>query len=971
MASLFDSYLAAQVALKDVYAKISHQTPDEKRLFFKSHNVDYRHKVLKDGPLIEKFKYYQSCSFKEVFTRACRGTIVITPVNESEDKQLDHDNKKWFFALNKFFDWSDYRKYNHVNPLELIASLKETSCSLYASNKYDGSCIQSFVYNHQIHSYTLGSLDEHHIQSHKSNVTFASQSLKLLQDQLDLVVWLRDNEGCSLVSELCTPLNKIITDYSYSDEKGHLFPLIIIQSSGLPIEVPSAVASTPVFPVYPETFEADIATIFTSLENDPQTYGKCPEGVVVYLQGPSGSIPLFKMKRNEYINMHHVVSLEDGDDKSLYKVQRLICQGNDQDDFEYESCKTHSLIFKKWLLETAEKLSPHLPILANAIDTPKDYGKYLNAISIPTWIKNLLFGCKNKKKYPDDAYTFITSQLLQKIHSRGDKSLLLIKCSDEGIYWFAPELDPDFKPIIAPVVDETTSSTDNTQTVTEPESFVGMCFVDCDALCTTVTESLVQNIHPNPRVVNTVKSYSNIGLEMVFFVDTSHTIVDSLEVLISEWLSLTSYQVIKYTTQDEKMTMLTNILARKDTHATGAIKLAIHIDTSEIALTSSSYHAMTLCNFKSIGIHVNADHQPVIYGSKHKALIITIVDAPGTGKTTILKGVEDQLKSMSNRPIVWLSYDVLRSKGLPPDEVHAIFMRTFRKAVNENACILIDMCHDSPSTLKEIVGFEASGNAEILIMSFIPLDSAPKKKYIKVPSKWYLDWAINNCKQRIGDAITDTNKMNQSTLTDNKVVDGVVTAKLNGCVNQILNGKRGIIHFPHSNDAQKVPSTNELVAFIMKNVTEKLQVAPHPIPAAIYLGLPIPGAVLPILTPDQFAKIPSNVNNISLNHITIIPPNKDQVLENQQFIGVKYTCSFHDYVASDIVGIIRSQVINSKVTTDNLSTGNKIPFPSHPHVTLWIAQGTSSVSGLYLSRGIADSVGPQVGNNYEVSLVPL
>jgi len=218
---------------------------------------------------------------------------------------------------------------------------------LIATPKYDGSNIQIWYdkYKHSFECYTLGSLNEVPIQPNISSTTFKQMAFKLLSTQDKQ--YLEDNPDKSGIFELMSKLNPIVT--KYQEEK--LVPLIGIDSNGIPFQWPFSSTQKWIIDRNKDNFDDQLQYFQNEMVKNPNDYGLIPEGLVVYIHYKTSDIflPIIKVKRYEYCQLHHNVILHVGSISDLNMTERLVLNGNSDDVLTDEIKINHANKFKAYL----------------------------------------------------------------------------------------------------------------------------------------------------------------------------------------------------------------------------------------------------------------------------------------------------------------------------------------------------------------------------------------------------------------------------------------------------------------------------------------------------------------------------------------------------------------------------------------------------------------------------------------------
>ena len=259
--------------------------PEEFKLFFYRKGVHFKtHMVTFNGKpvTLKKFKYGPSCRFGENWMLATRGVTMITDNNQCSQT---------FFPMNKFFNFNrEFPTHLGMDPKEFCASLEKQGLKSLMMNKMDGTNIQTcYPFGYPL-SMTLGSVNPDIPIQPKiaGSPTFSALSLKLLEEQYPTILeYLRQHPKESLVSELCSVWNPIVTVYKHHGE-GKIIPLMIINDEGICEIGPLRILAPELFDAngFPcgsmtlsaATFEEDQLAFMRNVEAHPELFGQNPEG---------------------------------------------------------------------------------------------------------------------------------------------------------------------------------------------------------------------------------------------------------------------------------------------------------------------------------------------------------------------------------------------------------------------------------------------------------------------------------------------------------------------------------------------------------------------------------------------------------------------------------------------------------------------------------------------------------------------
>ena len=376
MSTHLDFYLKCQQELLDKLDK-----PDS---FFTQHDVSVK-LLQKDNRSYRKFKYEDNCRFTYPWQMACRGTTIITQSLASQKKLTP------VFSLNKFFNVHEIDKHYKMTFAELLTKLETEEYAFMYLPKHDGTCMQCFTDSAGIrHRITLGSLEKNTIG--KSLQSYADTTELLLQQFYpELLTFLDENVGYSLICEILTPDNVIKTVYDFTKkeyERGILKPFVMIRPDGVPtfsggcetttgkvdnlngdltltqLKLPtfSGGCETTTFwnlniedkwDFTPTNFEEVKEQAFAEMQLNPAKFGINPEGLVAYCYNNKSGIcfPIAKLKRPEYFTFSVSAGIEE-----LCKLQIHKLNGTIDDICLTEAQQRHIDDFSEYVDKTARQL---------------------------------------------------------------------------------------------------------------------------------------------------------------------------------------------------------------------------------------------------------------------------------------------------------------------------------------------------------------------------------------------------------------------------------------------------------------------------------------------------------------------------------------------------------------------------------------------------------------------------------------
>ena len=399
---------------------------------------------------IYNVKYTGLCTFAEDWHHASRGSTFVV---------LDNKIIESIYAFNKFFNLHEYPNYMGITSLDYMKQLESQGYKIVFQNKADGSCIRTWKCKAGVFSTTLGTTSETNaMQTLEGAPTFWKKSLELIRAKYPKVIkYIEENPGTTLLSELETPWNRIVTFY----EKEDIIPFVIVDKTGIPrwdilrnlapelfnengYPIDSSVTTT-------DTFEKDKETFFREIDNNPNL-GDCPEGAVIYAVKtdsdgrPTIAIPIAKAKRPEYTEKHLNVVLNPGSPQDLMNMQTLFIEDkfDDVDTVGREVRISHIDEFKKALQDMAQELDKHLPEIIvkapYAISGKQGRAEYAKIInSLPgslRWFNPFLFKHPDKLDGSANGYELIMNHL--KSEEDGEPSINKYQ-NKNGLFWWINE----------------------------------------------------------------------------------------------------------------------------------------------------------------------------------------------------------------------------------------------------------------------------------------------------------------------------------------------------------------------------------------------------------------------------------------------------------------------------------------------------------------------------------------------------
>lgn len=816
------SYLRQyQQAQKDFEAFWDEIPENSKSLIFGSYDITY-----KKRDSIEQVKYGTLCRFDESWQHACRGTTIV---------HLPEENPEIVYSLNKFFNLGELEIKFGQNPHDMMKQMEDDGFQLVMTYKEDGTNIKTFYdSNGNVHSMTLGSVDPTVKMQSKipDSPTFSGLSLELLRrDYPELMNYLKEHPYVALISELESPWNVIVTKYSTT----RIVPLCLIERDGLPKWsslhklLPTRFTPFPVGsrPTSARTFEADMIDYFRFLESNPNEFGHNPEGFVLYAYRDGVCLPWAKGKRPQYLEDHRQVSLIIGSAQDFKIVQIQVLKGEFDDEIGVgSSIRTqHALQFMNFLQQRHQEFLPVAERLRLAT-SPKEIATIVQ--QLPKWLQKSIFSLKGQSI--DHPSEFLVSSLLDQIDKIHQQS---------GDMWFLPS---------------------NSPTTSEKSKF--LVISDFDGTLIRFNSNPL-TIPTDPEWIipslNLLRGYHQLGARIVVITGRQASLSVEIQNLLHDELG---FEIPVYGCPDG--TKISLHKAQVLNQLRGEAETVVHLE-DDLSILQSNLDRLTRIRY--LGIQVIQGELAEIVSNSRSRVIVSLVQPPGSGKTTILRKIQDHYR---HRRTSYLSTDVFHrecrqlmkipeGEKVPGEMIYRHIVRSFARACNESDLILIDMCHDKSDMLKSI----EKSNCKTVIRTFMQLVSVRAKNG---KLKTDLDPQLRMVyQQRAHDRLSGNT---ETTLTDESKIDDVIDRKIQGCVQQVLN--RQIPQLP-------LGTIEEMVSTLISEIDGQLgnsTIREHPM---AYIGVPV--EVPSISDRDGFRRV-------EYPHVTIEAPSTQLTLSN---LGQKFS----------------------------------------------------------------------------------
>ena len=794
-----------RLSKRELYEHFIHEwsmkSSDNLRLHFKRFNIrcTVSTKRLSEGVTATLFnqKYDSLCMFVLPFTYACRGTTFTIINGECSD---------FIVGLPKFFNDLEIPKYRPDQTIDtLMTSLESDGYSLLLMNKEDGSNIRfwydTFGY---LHAYTLGTTTEKEMQSNiRDSPTFSTLAIKYLKHfypKLD--DYLKTNPGILCVAEIKSKWNKIVTKYEYSsDLNGSLTPLILIHRD-------YRMSWKEICDIYPElyengnpiyskltstsTYHQDKLDYFQFQSSHPELFGTIPEGFVLYAVKDDGTdcLPVAKGKSPEYIHAHHSVVLNVGSDIDL-KLAQLYKLQDRYDDLEGQiggvMRDEHIRKMEKALREIVNCMDSIQPHLIQHKTNSKIYAEIVKSLNVYNgvwveWLQHYLFQLRSTIT-EFDSLEFITECLLANKTGIHEIEVFHIKY---GIYWWNKELHiKKVKPIV-PVV--------QVCEVPLEEKLPAIAVFDFD-------KTLFDEV-PLINMIGILQLYHKMNITIMILTgrhlleeDIIHDVFESVDVkyILKCRPSHLTVTIHKCSMMKKLATQYHHIYHFEDNSHT------IN-QCAQIVNSNNSKYAGHLVKHGKIIQIIN----------KNECVFVALINPPGSGKTSVFNLLAHRFKQVS-----WISPDQIATKyreekgeKIAPDQMYLELIKAFKTASESGGIVFVDMCHNKPETLKDII---SSGHPYVF-GSFMTLSTIKRKgKPVQIVSKEYSEFISANVNRRI-----QSKEMNGSTLDCKNAVE-IALKKAEGCLHQIIQRSIPLL-------SEEIIPVEQMAEIVYEKIMEKLSV---------------------------------------------------------------------------------------------------------------------------------------------------
>ena len=778
-------------------------TPDELIKYFKSHHIMVKTRA--DGTL--KFKYNPICKFEQPSQHACRGTTMLS-------------NGTLVPALNKFFNHGQFETQYGFPYQKLWDTYSKTNCnfSVHAAYKIDGTNIQ-VTYNTAVERFeitTLGSLNAVIMQGNMTDSpTFEQMFINLAKkaaadanaDQ-DLFTVMKSNSRYSLVFEMCSKYNKIVTDY---DKEFIQLLAIIDLDTGLPVvddALVNELKQVGIDQVHTRlvTSEDEVQEFMQYIVEHPEVYGSNPEGLVLNLHYPETNtyIPFVKYKRQEYLQQTGAVIMNPGNFQDLCRIEHLVLNNTD-DDLQLEVQQSHAKKFRTYLADKCAEMQSYMDQLANCTNS-KEYALKVQELTaeLPNkdhpmnqFTKPFLYEIKQLILNQEDAdsWELISAWLLKETNGITRLSKLQAGGNIDQ-QWFNRPADQSANK--APVVKPPTFKSqliskvvvfdlDGTvwKATSKPVYYKGDWWTDPESLAT---------VEVCERVCNLARAYYQHNFKVIFLTGRKQSLYA---------------QVLKHLRDIFPFEEL-NLLCTPDKEQTSVFKKLV------ISMLRSTFERVLVfdddvqiheaiqdtigCRLTQMLVNISNSVNIIEFNPNKKGIFITLVQPPASGKTSILTQLMETYTS-EGQDCVRLSVDMFKQQkrqelldnNLSQDEIKGLlrnhdvcqqifneFIRQCRHYYHKNYMVFIDCCNDNYDTIKSL-----NKIGTVKSYSFVPITRDNRGKSVVSPA--YLAWVYHKHVQR-------RNTGNESTLCleDDVKSLSIIMSKTAGCGMQVTNAQRKI-----------------------------------------------------------------------------------------------------------------------------------------------------------------------------------
>lgn len=864
---------------------------------FRREMIDLKFRLVNDGEhamSIVQIKYKQGVTFDAAWKYACRGVTVIIDTKENSVLGVS-------WCLDKFFNCDEVHAKMGVTLHEIATKFETDGYGLAFTLKHDGSNIKMFCDQFgNIYAHTLGSCDPT-VPMQKNipgSPTFSQMSLSLITELYpELLAWMKAHPYESIVCELMTEWNKIVTKYN----KNTITPLCTIGTDGIPRwgtlrKLCPALFDDQGFPLYSQrttaaSREEDFPGYLRMLEANPDGVGLIPEGAVVYAYKlgedgkPDVCYAFCKQKSPEYKKLHLRVVLNPGTVSDFMNCQRLVVIGLDDDigPLGREIRRKHMDLTLEGLGKVTQSLSDLIPTLIEAgPPRTKGFALAVKASTVAPWIKALLFG-KNFTLSDDfNAEDFIRSALA------ADDCALLNKLQKTlGLHWWNAEPvekkndalaeAPVAAPAPSPVEEKKDTAEEHIEDETRKKDFKVFCDFDgtlVDEGQADDSEHGLKNLKRNKRVARILSAYNTMGAPIFILTGRDDSMTDH----IRNWVKNNLPFHVEIICRPEHMKIQDHKTGVIQQHIDQGAKTIVHLENDSRVLDGCA----KICNSQGVrylGHFFSENKLAKIVTQPSITVMVALCDTMGTGKTSIFNLVQKHYKDLGI-PVMRVSADDVYydwsdehynrtgnrpTTPIPGELMFRRLMNNFRLASTCGGVALVDMVVDS-AMIKRIM----EAGVPYVLGTFMKTKTSKNKKgatTVEVDAA-YLKFAKENALGRMERKKEAESRgeeamrlaMNGSTLDCPDAAD-VVEKRSKSCLMQITT--RPITQYAEGRpDIMGIEEAAQtLIADIESKRQEGGNMAARPTRA--YLGVPV--------RCDE-CQAPPDFYRVRFPHITIAPP---------------------------------------------------------------------------------------------------
>mgnify|MGYP000854013487 CR=1 FL=1 len=894
---------------------------------------------------IYNIKYTGLCTFTEDWHHASRGSTFVVLDNKIIDS---------IYAFNKFFNLHEYPNYMGITAMDYMKQLESQGFKIVFQNKADGSCIRTWNCEAGIFSTTLGTTsDTNAMQNLEGAPTFWKKSLELIQAKYPKVMeYIEGNPGTTLLSELETPWNRIVTYYENED----IIPFVIVDKTGIPrwdilrnlaptlfnedgYPIDSSITTT-------DTFEEDKATFFTKIDNNPNL-GKCPEGAVVYAVKtdsdgrPTVAIPIAKAKRPEYTEKHLNVALNPGSPQDLMNMQTLFIEDkfDDVDSVGREVRVSHIEDFRKALQDMAQEIDNFLPQLIvkasyaiSGKQGKKEYAMIINSLpSCLRWFNPFLFKNPDKVNGSTNGYELIMNHL--KSEDNGEPCISKYQ-NKNGLFWWINESkhnkekkgnngnkdNKENKEKLENPTIETHSQTNtqtNTQPITKlpvepPKSAVNITrnidsekkFLILSDFDGTLTDQIgndynvfdPENIIPFEKTFSMLKSYKIMGADIYVLTGRNKNLTQQIEDYVYSILGF-RVPVLARPNEASKIVHKTRTTCDLCTDESNNYGTVIHLE-DDITVLNACSNLVNSLNIRYIGHQICGGHVKDIITTTKTSTVVTLVQPPASGKSSTLSRIEKIYTDKGIR-VTYVSHDRLvqkwRAENPSQQNPDGSWPRPDGSIIHK----VLQKTFNLGIATGGLVIIDMCNDTARMIKSI----SATNSKTII--GTFVQTEHIKNHKGKMEEKMTEEyknfclynsknrieSKNTGETTLDKSIVhaEQVINKKIEGCVRQIST--RNITRL-----AKSIVDIDTMVSTLCTQIDKALEDGRVTNNVKAYVGVPVP------YEDDSYNVAPTGFYRVGYPHITTEPPstNLDSFVEQ---IGTKIECELSEPVmVGDTIG---------------------------------------------------------------------